>query len=62
MLFLKAQRLPVACTFWTENGIAITVNGKRNRKMINVDCVWHESDDFDLDDKWFQKDCPTCYV
>ena len=47
--------------FENENGIAITVNGIRYREMI-TNFLWHEIDDMDVEDIWFQQDGATCHT
>lgn len=69
---LHPQKLTVWCGLWSggvigpyffenENGNAVTVNGERYRNMI-TDFFWHELDDFDLEDMWFQQDGATCHT
>ena len=62
---MHPKRVTVWCGFWAggligpyffenENGIAITVNGIRYREMI-TNFLWHEIDDMDVEDIWFNK-------
>ena len=69
---MHPKRVTVWCGFWAggligpyffenENGIAITVNGIRYREMI-TNFLWHEIDDMDVEDIWFQQDGATCHT
>lgn len=66
------QKVTVWCAFWSEGiigpyffenecGKAVTVNGERYRNMIK-EYFWHQIDDLELKDMWFQQDGATCHT
>ena len=69
---MHPQRVTVWCAFWSGGVIgpyffenddvrAVTINGNRYQEMI-TDFFWHELENMDLVNMWFQQDGATCHT
>lgn len=69
---MHPAKVTVWCGFWAggiigpyffenDDGVSITVNGERYRSMI-TNFFWHEIDNMDVEDMWFQQDGATSHT
>lgn len=69
---LHAEKVTVWCALWSggvigpyffenDQGETVTVDGERYRRMI-TDYFWHEIEDIDVENMWFQQDGATCHT